>query len=155
RRTGDYWVWRNGGDFFLMDAGPVGADHLPAHAHSDLLTIEASSAGRRLVVDSGAYAYRDDELRRYCRSTAAHNVLQVDDRGQCDPWSRFRMGYRGRPTGLETGRTGQFDWARSSHNAYRRVGVPKVGRWVACRPGGPWLIVDWVIGEGQHRLSDW
>ncbi|MGQ0633607.1 MAG: heparinase II/III domain-containing protein [Planctomycetaceae bacterium] len=155
RAIGPYWTWRQDNDYLLWDAGPVGADHLPAHAHSDLLTLEASIQGQRVIVDSGVFHYRDDGARRYCRSTGAHNVLQLDAREQCDTWSRFRMGYRGHPSLLETGRWRDFDWARCRHDAYRRVGVPWVARWVACRPGGPWLIVDWATAEGQHELSSW
>ncbi len=42
---------------------------------------------------SGAFNYGDDRWRPYCRSTAAHNVLQVDDENQRDVWSQFRTGY--------------------------------------------------------------
>jgi uncharacterized heparinase superfamily protein len=154
-RIGDYWTWRDGENYLLLDAGPVGAPHLPAHAHSDLSTIEASVGGTRLIVDSGVFAYRDDGLRRYCRSTAAHNLLQIDDREQCDTWSRFRMGYRGKPTGVENGVRGDFHWVRMRHDANRRLVVPETGRWIACRPSGPWLIVDWASGKGVHRLANW
>ena len=151
--VGDYWVYRDGGDCVLFDAGPVGPDHLPAHAHADLLSFEASLGGRRLFVDSGVSSYEDDPARRYCRSTAAHNVLQVDGVEQCDLWSKFRMGYRGHPFGFRSGREAGFAWARACHDAYRRVGVPTVGRWIGCRPGGPWLCLDWAEGRGRHELT--
>jgi len=152
-RLGGYWTYREDGDFLLFDAGPVGPDHLPAHAHADLLSFEASIRGRRLFVDSGVFNYEDDPMRRYCRSTAAHNVLELDDRDQCDMWSRFRMGYRGWPFEFAVGETDRFHWAAARHNAYRRVGVPAVGRWIGCRSGGPWLCVDWAEGTGTHTLS--
>lgn len=152
---GQYWVFRDGGDFLLFDAAPVGPDYLPAHAHADLLGVEASVAGHRLFVDSGVFCYEDDTMRRYCRSTAAHNTLEIDGTNQCDVWSRFRMGYRGWPSPLATGQSEGFQWARASHNAYRRLKVPRVGRWLACRPGGPWLCVDWAEGRKQHQLSSW
>ncbi|MDZ7618437.1 MAG: heparinase II/III family protein, partial [Patescibacteria group bacterium] len=155
RVVGDYWRFRDAGDFLLFDAGPVGADSLPAHAHADLLTLEASVGGRRLLVDGGVFSYEDEPVRRYCRSTAAHNVLQVDGADQCDVYSRFRMGYRGWPSPLEAGEQHGFAWARAWHNAYRRLGVPQVGRWLACRPGGPWFCVDWARGDGHHRLTSW
>ncbi|MSR59946.1 MAG: alginate lyase family protein [Planctomycetaceae bacterium] len=155
RQVGEYWTWRDGDDYLLFDAGPVGADHLPAHAHSDLLTIEATLAGRRLIVDTGVCTYHAEPLRRICRSTSSHNVLQIDQREQCDTWSRFRMGYRGHPTRLETGHDSECNWARAQHNAFRRLGVPSVGRWICCKAGGPWLIVDWAVGSGSHRLSNW
>ena len=151
-RLGDYWTYREEGDFLLFDAGPVAPDHLPAHAHADLLSFEASIHGRRLFVDSGVFNYEDDPMRRYCRSTAAHNVLEVDGRDQCDMWSRFRMGYRGWPFAFAVGETHGFHWAAAHHDAYRRLGVPAVGRWIGCRSGGPWLCVDWAEGTGSHTL---
>lgn len=154
RSFGDYWTWRSGADFLLLDGGPVGPDHLPAHAHSDLSTLEASIGGRRFIVDSGVFTYRDDDMRTLCRETAAHNVLQIDERDQCDTWSRFRMGYRGHPTELVTGSACGFEWARTGHDAFRRAGVPHVGRWVGCRSPGPWLIVDWANGRGRHRMTN-
>jgi hypothetical protein len=139
----------------ILDAGRVGADHLPAHAHSDLLTWEASLAGHLLVVDSGVFHYQDDAMRRYCRSTEAHNVLQIDDRPLCDTWGSFRLGYRGWPGEAEAGETGGFSWVRAWHNACRRSGVPRVERYLACRPGGPWICVDRAQGSGTHRLTSW
>ncbi len=152
---GDIWTWRDGGDFLIFDAGAVGADHLPAHAHSDLLTIEASLGGKRFIVDSGTFDYSDGSMREYCRSTRAHNVLQVDDAEQCDMWSRFRMGYRGWPRDYQNGCDNGFAWARAYHNAYRRSRVPLIGRWIACRPGGPWVCLDWARGRGVHQLTSW
>lgn len=152
-RVGPYWLFRDGGNFLLFDAGPVGPDHLPAHAHADLLAIEASWASHRLFVDSGVFDYDDGPMRRYCRSTAAHNCLEIDGQDQCDMWSRFRMGYRGWPGPLETGHAAGFHWASAWHNAYRRLGVPRTGRLLACRPAGPWLCLDWADGHGTHRLA--
>ncbi|MGE3317233.1 MAG: heparinase II/III family protein [Planctomycetaceae bacterium] len=154
-RIGPYWIWREeAGHQLLFDAGAVGADDLPAHAHCDLLGLEISVAGKRVVVDSGVYDYGDGNARRYCRSTAAHNVLEVDARNQCDIWSKFRRGYRGRASMLHTVQQSGFETACASHDGYRRLGVPRVSRWVACRPGGPWLIVDRAEGSGKHRLMN-
>ncbi len=152
-QVGDYWTYRHADDFLLFDAGPVGPDHLPAHAHADLLNLEISIRGRRLIVDSGVYDYADSSMRRYCRSSAAHNVLQIDGTDQCDMWSRFRMGARGWPSPLVTGQHAGFSWAAAAHNAYRRLGVAEVGRWLACRPGGPWFCVDRAQGHGQHQVT--
>lgn len=155
QQVGDYWIYRCDEGFLLFDAGPVGPDHLPAHAHADLLTLEASINGRRLLVDSGVYNYDDDSMRWHCRASSAHNVLQLDGHDQCDLWSRFRMGARGWPSVLTMGEEHGFSWAQAKHNAYRRLGVPVVGRWLACRPGGPWFCVDWAEGRAVHELTAW
>jgi uncharacterized heparinase superfamily protein len=152
RQTGEYWTFRSGDDFLLFDAGPVGPDHLPAHAHADLLTIEVSFEGLRFIVDSGTHDYEDGALREYCRSTAAHNVLELDGENQCDVWSRFRMGRRGRPSPLECGESNDVAWASAGHDAYRHRGVGRVGRWIGCSAGGDWLIADWASGGGMHTL---
>ncbi len=154
RTTGSYWTVRENHDVLLFDAGRVGPDHLPAHAHADLLNFEVSVAGRRWIVDGGVFNYQDDEMRRYCRGSAAHNVLTIDDADQCDVYSRFRMGYRGWPSELVSGETDGVHWVWATHNAYRRLGVPRVGRWIGCRSGGSWLVVDWAEGQGTHRLTN-
>lgn len=154
-RVGDYWRFADGGDWLLLDAGPVGADHLPAHAHADLLTLEASIDGKRLLVDGGVFNYEDDAMRAYCRGTAAHNTLMIDGLDQCDVYSRFRMGRRGWPTGFRYGETGGFGWALAAHDAYRSTGVPRVERFVACRGQGPWICIDRALGHGRHTLASW
>ena len=153
--VGPYWIWKEQEcRQLLFDAGPVGADHLPAHAHCDLLNLEISIAKQRVVVDTGVYNYAGDAARQHCRSTAAHNTLQIDGQDQCDVWSSFRMGYRGHPTQIQTGEQHGFSWAKASHDGYRRIGVPSTKRLIACRRGGPWIIVDWAVGTGTHRLTN-
>ncbi|TWU06971.1 Heparin-sulfate lyase precursor [Symmachiella macrocystis] len=154
RKIGDYWTWRDEADYLLFDRGPVGANDLPAHAHGDLLNLEASLNGHRVIVDSGVFSYGDDAMRRYSRSTAAHNVLQIDDCDQCDMWSKFRMGYRGWPGHLTSGTRDGIDWAHASHNAYRRLGVPRIDRWVICRQAGGWFVVDQAHGTKRHTLTN-
>ncbi len=152
RLFGDYWVWRHDDDCLIFDLGPVGADELPAHAHCDLLGFEASIGGHKLFVDSGVASYADDEVRRYCRSTAAHNTLEIDGISQCDVWGTFRMGYRGHPLRLNDGHQGGHWWCQASHNAYRRIGVPVVARHFECRDDGTWACMDVLWGSGSHDL---
>ncbi|PQO38063.1 alginate lyase family protein [Blastopirellula marina] len=151
---GPYWTWRDGQNFVLFDTGACAPDDLPAHGHSDLLTLEASLGGQRLITDSGVFNYEESAMRQYCRSTRAHNVLQIDDEEQCDVWSRFRMGRRGKTSSLKTGTTHGFHWGAATHNAYRHLGVPEVGRLLACRPDGPWIILDWAKGRGSHTCMN-
>lgn len=149
---GDYWVWRNREDCLIFDTGPVGTDELPAHAHCDLLTIEASLGGHKLFVDSGIASYEDDEVRQYCRSTAAHNCVEIDGMSHCDVWGKFRMGYRGYAEILEEGYADGVWWCQASHNAYRRVGVPTVARMLECRANGTWICMDVLWGHGDHDV---
>ena len=152
-RIGDAWCWRSrSADFLIVDAGPTACDHLPAHGHADLLTLEASIAGQRVFVDGGVFDYEDSEMRRYCRGTSAHNTLQVDGEDHCDVWSRFRMGRRGRPIFSDAGCQPPFCWFAAAHDAYAFLGVPWTGRFVAAAPGPIWVIVDWITGDDEHEM---
>ncbi|TWT98623.1 heparinase II/III family protein [Stieleria varia] len=141
----------SGREKFVFDVSDVGCDSLPAHAHADLLQVVASVAGRPLLVDSGNFDYEPSEMRRYCRATEAHNVLQVDGVDHCDLWSRFRMGRRGHITWRASGREDSLSWCVATHDAYRHLGVREVGRLVLA-DGCSWTVVDWIRSRGQHQL---
>ena len=84
------------GDFVLfIDAAPIGPDYQPGHAHADTLTYELYYRGRKVVTDAGTSAYRGAR-RAFERSTAAHNVVEVDGRDSSEVWSSHRVGARAR-----------------------------------------------------------
>lgn len=152
--TGNYWTWREGRDAVLFDAGPVGGDSLPAHAHCDLLGLEASVNGERWFVDSGVYDYEESSMRDYCRSSVAHNVVTVDNQNCCDVWSRFRMGRRGRVTRFEQGHEGGFSWCYASHDGYRHWGVAELARLMVAHQGGAWSCVEAAYLSHSARASE-
>jgi hypothetical protein len=154
-QLGPYWICRERASMLLMDNGPVGARPLPAHAHCDLLGVEASLEGQRWFVDSGNFNYDDDSMRRYCRASLAHNVATINCQNQCDVWSRFRMGFRGEPTPASSGRQGDFDWVSAMHNGYRRAGVPMMCRLVAACGEVAWLCADFVRPNRTVELTGW
>lgn len=93
-----YYGWRDGeGNYILCDFGRTGPDYIPGHAHADLLGFELSLRGHRIIVDAGVHDYEVSESRRYCRSTAAHNTVEVDNQDQCEMWGAFRVARRGYP----------------------------------------------------------
>jgi uncharacterized heparinase superfamily protein len=155
--VGNYWVSRaevnNHLETLIFDVGPVGADELPAHAHCDLLNIEASIGGNRWIVDSGNFNYNDDTMRWYCRSSVAHNVVTVDRQNQCDIWSRFRMGYRGQVIRFRQGGDTEFAWASAVHDGYRRTGVPEISRLISVHhQTRSWLCADYAAATNQKKL---
>ena len=63
--------------FLIFDCGPLGDG---GHGHYDLLNIEVAAGGKPLIQDPGRYTYSEQEpnLRRWFKSTAAHNTVCVD-----------------------------------------------------------------------------
>jgi uncharacterized heparinase superfamily protein len=95
--AGYYGSRTDRGDYLVFDAAPVGPDYLPGHAHGDIFSFELSLGGSRVIVDSGTFDYQSSQMRQYCRSTAAHNTVEIASADQCEFWAIFRVARRGRP----------------------------------------------------------
>ena len=91
-----YYIFRAADHFLILDCGPVCPNHLPSHAHCDLLSFELSVGGQRIITNSGTYQYGAGPWRDAFRGTAAHNTVQVNDEEQSAIWSSFRVGRRAR-----------------------------------------------------------
>ena len=84
-----------GGFVLFADTAPIGPDYQPGHAHADTLTYELYYKGRKVVTDVGTSEYRG-KRRAFERSTAAHNVVEIDGRNSSEVWSSHRVGARAR-----------------------------------------------------------
>ena len=78
----------------IVRASAPGPAWQPGHAHGDALSYELSLRGVRVVVDTGVHGYDGSPLRDYCRSTAAHNTVQVGGIEQMRFWKTFRAAQR-------------------------------------------------------------
>ncbi len=152
---GQYWIHEGvnqPSDRLIFDGGDVGARELPAHAHCDLLNLEASVGGSRWFVDSGNFNYQDDAMRRYCRSSLAHNVATIENQNSCEIWSQFRMGFRGKVQSFATYKSDGVDWVVASHNGYRRQGCRCMTRLVAAGKQPFWLVADHAAASSSRSL---
>jgi len=123
--TGYYGARTAEGHYVICDAGPLGPDYQPGHGHADLFSFELSLCGSRVVVDSGVSTYETGPMRDYCRSTRAHNTVEVEGRDQAELWAAFRVGRRPHPEEVHWS-TGEGGFRLSGrHAGYRQL------------PGGP------------------
>ncbi|MFO0945486.1 MAG: alginate lyase family protein [Planctomycetota bacterium] len=155
--VGEYYIHRDGGHQLNYDTGNLGPDHLPAHAHSDLLGFEMSLHGKRVLIDSGTYCYEGRKRSEY-RSSRAHNVLVVDEMELADVWSSFRMGRRGHVVDRGSGATSEGRYVYAAHNAYRHQRVERILRvWFFADDAGPWFSAHLVFGApGKlHRMTEY
>lgn len=125
-----YYGWRDAdGTYLAVDAGPVGPDDNPGHAHGDIFSFELSLRGRRVIVDGGVHDYEPGEMRRHCRSTRAHNTVEVGGEDQCEFWDAFRVARRGRPRDVAWEPAPGGFRLKGWHDGYRRLpGAPVHGR---------------------------
>lgn len=136
------------GHYLICDAAPIGPDYIPGHAHGDMLSFELSFGGQRIVVDAGVFDYEPGEARRYCRSTAAHNTVEIDGVDQCEFWAAFRVARRGRPHDVNFSRMGAGFSLDAWHDGYERLaGRPRHERSFRWYEDGVLLVRDRVRSE--------
>lgn len=105
----------------LLDAGKVGPDENPGHAHADTLAFELWHGTQRVVVNGGTLAYQH-KLRGYFRSTAAHSTLEVAGENSAEVWAEHRVGRRPQQVGFKL----DGPTVRAWHDGYRHLGVQHV-----------------------------
>ncbi len=88
-----YYKLYDGDIALMLDAGEIGPRYMTGHGHCDCLSFELSVNGNPLFVNSGTYQYQG-ELRKYFRSTSAHNTLIIGDREQSECWGEHRVARR-------------------------------------------------------------
>ena len=119
--SGYYGARTSDGNYLICDAGPIGPNYFPVHGHADLFSFELSLQGARVVVDSGVSTYEAGPMRDYCRSTRAHNTVEIEGEDQVELWAAFRVGRRCRPRDVKW-RTFEEGFELSGrHDGYRHL----------------------------------
>jgi uncharacterized heparinase superfamily protein len=138
----------------LFDAGEIGWDPQPGHAHADTLSYELSFDETRVVVDAGVYDYAPSAERAYARGTASHNTLELDGMDQSEMWGVFRVGRRARPFSVRREDRDGLVAIEASHDGYRHLaGSPVHWRRMAHVGEDTWRVEDGVSGGGSHRAA--
>lgn len=123
--AGYYGAHTEGGHALLCDAGAPGPDYIPGHAHADIFSFELSLKGHRVIVDSGVFDYLPSDKRRYCRSTRAHNTVEVEGQDQSEMWGAFRVARRGQPRQVQWHTDDEGFELSGWHDGYMRLsGTP-------------------------------
>ncbi len=151
--TGYYGVRTADGSYLICDAGPIGPDYLPGHAHGDMLSFELSLRGQRVIVDSGVYDYVPGPMRQYCRSTRAHNTVEIDGSDQCEFWGAFRVARRGHVRDVRWAPLADGFELAAEHDGYARLrGWPIHRRRFRWHNPGRLLIRDQITGSSAHSF---
>ncbi len=152
--AGYYGARTSQGHYLICDAGKVGPDYIPGHAHGDIFSFELSLFGDRVIVDSGVYDYVRGDMRRYCRSTAAHNTVELGGRDQCEFWDAFKVARRGRPHDVVFQETERGFSLAGWHDGYRRLpGAPTHRREFHWLHEGVLVLQDTVAPTGTPFVS--
>ena len=94
KNLANLFTYKNDILYFILKVYEIGPDHIPAHSHADIFSYELSYKGKRFIVDSGNYSYENEDMRKYFRSTEAHNTVSIDGKDQAEMWDILRVARR-------------------------------------------------------------
>lgn len=136
----------------IFDMAEIGPAYLPGHGHADVLSLEVSLHGQRLITNAGTSSYANDAVRDEERSTAAHATVEIDGQSSSEVWASFRVGRRAHPFDVSVATTGKTVSASASHDGYRWLpGKPVHRRDVTVSPGSL-RVCDRITGAGNHTV---
>jgi len=125
---------------------------------ADQLHVDLWYRGLNLAHDAGTYLYNGEPpWNNGLAGTAVHNTVMVDRRDQMRRAGRFlwldwaQASGRSFSTRLSKTSTDSPDCFEGEHNGYRRLGVTH-RRMVRCVGEDAWVIVDDLLGTGEHEL---
>ena len=151
RETG-YFISRTGGGHLVFDAGPHGYLN-GGHAHADALAITLSAGGRPVLVDPGTATYTmDPAARDRFRSPRMHNTCRIDGRDHVTPRGPFHWQAPVDARFVAAHIGAGADFAQGTHDAHLPL---RHTRSVAALHGYGWLVVDHLLGAGEHELETW
>jgi uncharacterized heparinase superfamily protein len=131
----------------------MGPDYLLGHAHGDIFSFELSLRGQRVITDSGVHGYEADAMRDYCRSTRAHNTVEVEGEDQSEFWAAFRVARRGRPRDVEWEATADGFRLGGWHDGYERLpGRPRHRRRITWHDRGILMVKDAVTSSRSVKV---
>ena len=158
---GGFYVLRTGKDHLITRCGPVGLAGAGSHDHNDHLSFELVLGGRRVVSDSGTYAYTRDLAQRFAfRGTAAHSVIQVADVEQNPivlerPWRVLADRTRSRALRWEIAPDRVLFEGQHLGFAHRASGTVARRRFIGQlgETQRRWHITDELIGRGPEPVT--
>lgn len=153
--NGGYYRLNGGVLIVICDIGNCGPDELPAHAHADFLSLEASCGKQRFIGDPGVATSKPGAERQWTRSSQIHNGPTFRGLEPIDFWAAFRVGRRGYAYRIETAELNGFApiWLAGWHSGFDFAGG-RVGRWVGLWSNEMLAVVDvWRGCENREAVS--
>lgn len=149
-----YFIIKENLDMCIIDCGSISPDYQPGHTHCDLLSYELVINQLRVIVDSGLHDYENSDERKYCRSTRAHNTIEIDGLEQSEIWGQFRVARRAKTHSAslikhvdgECVFNGSYSpyWSSRQNISHSRV---------IKHNSHKWSFKDTVTGSGEHVVN--
>lgn len=148
-----YFCWHDARQHCIVSAQAPTPSYQPGHSHADCLSYEYSLGGIPIIVNAGNTCYEIGEDRRYARSTAAHNTVEIDGCDQSELWSAHRVARRAAIKANAPEHTPSGIVFTAHHDGYARLGSGITHRREIVTVPARIEIGDTITGRGRHRLK--
>ncbi|EKD92035.1 MAG: hypothetical protein ACD_29C00233G0002 [uncultured bacterium] len=103
----------------ICDAGNIGPDYLPGHAHADTLSFELMVDEIPVFVNLGTSCYGNSERRLFERGTSAHNTVVINQKNSSEVWGAFRIAKRARIKKINCVENNDHFFIQAAHDGYK------------------------------------
>jgi len=135
-----------------FDYGLPCPPELPPHAHADCLTLDLYYQSQPIIVDTGTSEYKQGFVRKYERSTRAHNTIEIAQQNQSEVWGSFRVGRKAQPLNITSGVFKELQWISASHNGYYHSPLQSIHhRWIGIENTN--IIILDIIETDKAKIS--
>ncbi len=119
----------------------------------DMLHLDVWWRGQNVLVDGGSYLYNGPtRWHEHFMSTGSHNTLMADGRDQMIHFRRFKSLYWTKAKLLRFEDAERFALVEGQHYGFQRYpGRCIHRRAVLCVKDGLWVVVDQIVGGGEHE----
>jgi hypothetical protein len=143
-------VLRDQNFYVFIDAAPFSDPEFPHHGHADALSFVACFGQDEVFTDPGGYGYYDDDLRRFFRSTDAHNTIALNGEDQSELFGVLGYGKLANAKIDAAHLSESVDHIIASHDGYSPITHGR--EFFLCRhPFSILIIVDHLTGKGAHN----
>ena len=137
----------------FFDVGQIGPNYLPGHAHADSLSFEMSLFSERLIVNGGTSEYSNSNVRKYERSTEAHNTVTINDKNSSEVWKSFRVARRALPFDFKIEEYENTVDISCSHDGYKRLTGRPIHKRILKLSDYSVVINDTIFGPIKNAYS--
>ena len=150
--SGHIVLQNDSGHYLFFNCGPLGYEPFPHHGHADALSVEICLNQKTIVMDPGGYAYKNDAIRKFVRSTAAHSTILVDNCDQSDLSGVFGVGRTAKVQVSGYRFSDDVDMVEALHTGYQSI-IHLRRVYFVKKDINSFLVYDRVTGAGRHSLK--
>jgi hypothetical protein len=153
-----FYILRHQESYLFITARNSRRNGPTVHLHNDITGFEFHSHGQDWLTDSGQFCYTQDaEERNAFRSTAYHNVVQIDN-AEINHFRKqflFKLPQKGQINILRWQSGAEYDALSLEHTGYHRLAraVTVQRHFYYSKIDWFWLYQDRLLGDGAHHIQ--